>query len=311
MHIQKKQLLGFGGLALVAGITAVAYNLPTSATSAGGDVDVIVQVYNTNFETKIDKPLDGDRYTKSVVNFKETHSKASKVNYYLTYYNEDGTETVYSLSEYDVDVDSGDPDSGVTQFTLDLNNYGGWGAYKFTSVITSSDGRTSEDYVKFNFVSIDTPDDELTVDEDTTKVTINYAATVKILDLTIYDQDGKVVGDFPGYVVKNPETGGSDIVPIDLSGLDLAKGKYTVKVTAYDTYDRAGGAVGSVTVWFNYVPESPNVPVTPDAPNVPDTGALLSSLNISKSDFLITGLIGFTAISVLALFVIKRTNKRK
>ncbi len=310
MHIQKKQLLGFGGLALVAGITAVAYNLPTSATSAGGDVNVVVQVYNTNFETKIQSPLDGSETIENVITFKEIHSKANSVKYYLTHVGENGEPDVtYELTEHEV---VGDLVSGVTEFNLDLNNYGGLGTYIFKSVITSSNDRTSEDAVRFKYIAIETPDDEVKNEDDEIDIEVCYTAGTKILTMDIYDKSGRLVATLNDYIVKNPETGGCETIRIKVDNLDLNTGDYDIVIKSYDDDDKTGDPTGVIIIHLGYTkPDSPNVPVTPDAPNVPDTGALLSSLNISKSDFLITGLIGFTAISVLALFVIKRTNKRK
>lgn len=310
MHIQKKQLLGFGGLALVAGITAVAYNLPTSATSAGGDVDVMVQVYNTNFETKIQSPLDGSETTESVVTFKEMHSRANNVKYYLTHVGENGEPDVtYELTEHEV---VGDLVSGVTEFNLDLDNYGGLGTYIFKSVITSSSDKSGEDSVKFKYISIETPDDEVENEDGEVDIEVCYTAGTKILTMEIYDKAGKLVATLSDYVVKNPVTGGCETIRIKVDNLDLDTGDYDIVIESYDDEDKTGEPTGTITIHLGYTkPDAPNVPDTPDAPNVPDTGALLSALNISKSDFLITGLIGFTTISIIALAVIRRANKRK
>lgn len=310
MHIQKKQLLGFGGLALVAGITAVAYNLPTSATSAGGDVDVMVQVYNTNFETKIQSPLDGSETTESVVTFKEMHSRANNVKYYLTHVGENGEPDVtYELTEHEV---IGDLVSGVTEFNLDLDNYGGLGTYIFKSVITSSSDKSGADFVKFKYIAIETPDDEVENEDGEVDIEVCYTAGNKILTMEIYDKAGKLVATLSDYVVKNPVTGGCETIRIKVDNLDLDTGDYDIVIKSYDDEDKTGEPSGTITIHLGYTkPDAPNVPDTPDAPNVPDTGALLSALNISKSDFLITGLIGFTAISIIALAVIRRANKRK
>ena len=39
--------------------------------------------------------------------------------------------------------------------------------------------------------------------------------------------------------------------------------------------------------------------------------SLLAALNISQADFLITGLIGFMAISLVSLFIIRRSKQDK
>lgn len=300
MQISKKQLLGLGGLAIVVGMTAVAYNLPTNATSVSGNVSVGVSVYSNHFETKIESPLDGDIYTKNNISFKEIHSKAANVKYYLIHVGENGEEdTVYELTDYEV---NGEDVDGSTVFELDLLDYGGFGTYKFRSVITSRDGRTGEDSVMFKYVAIDTPDDKVPVDDGAIEIEVCYAAGVKVLGIEIYDKDGKRVAVANDYIVKNPTTGGCETIRVIVDDLDLNSGDYTVVITAYDDYDKTR-AGGYVTVKFTYT--------APDAPNVPDTGSLISALNISKSDFLITGLIGFTLISVIALFVIKRANRKE
>ena len=306
MRITKKQLLGLSGLAFVAGMTMVACSLPSSAYAAedysvDGNVDVYVYVYSDNFETKIQSPLDGEVFTNSEVHFSEIHSKAKNVKYYLTHVGEDGEpDTVYELTEYEVEGYSVD---GVTEFDLNLNNYGGWGTYIFKSVITSGSGKTGEDSVKFNYAAINIPEEEVPAENGEVKFTIDYAPTVKIVDFDIYDKDGKLVAQVPGYVLNNPTTGGSQNVTLNIDELGIPSGSYTIVATGYDTYDRSGGAVGTDSVKFSYS--------TPDAPNVPDTGSLLGALNIAKGDFLVTGLIGFTVISVIALIVIKRANRKE
>ena len=46
MQLSKKKIVGLGGLALVAGITAVAANVPAGAVSVGGAVDIVVSSDN-------------------------------------------------------------------------------------------------------------------------------------------------------------------------------------------------------------------------------------------------------------------------
>ena len=199
---------------------------------------------------------------------------------------------------------SGDAVSGVTEFSLDLNNYGGFGTYIFKSVITAYGERTSEDAVKFKYTSVETPDDEVEEDEDGgVEFEICYAAGTQVISMTIYSEDSEtVIKELPDYIVKNPETGGCETIKIDPGDIDIASGEYTIIIETYDNIDKDGDPTGTITIRFKHT--------APDAPNVPDTGALLSSLNISKSDFLITGVLGFTVISLIALFVMKRNSKR-
>ena len=84
MQIAKKQLLGFGGLALVVGMTAFATTLPTGAVSQStGDVEIVVQVIGVNFSTDIQSPEDAKIYSNSKIDFFEHHEHAYEVNYFL------------------------------------------------------------------------------------------------------------------------------------------------------------------------------------------------------------------------------------
>ena len=59
MQLSKKKIVGLGGLALVAGITAVAANVPAGAVSVGGAVDIVVEVYSINYSTEIESQWTG------------------------------------------------------------------------------------------------------------------------------------------------------------------------------------------------------------------------------------------------------------
>ena len=201
MQLNKKKVLGLGGLALVAGLTAVAVNVPAGAISASGAVNIVVEVYSINYSTTIESPMDGATYEQPVVQFSETHARVDNVKYYLTNLN---TGVTYELSQYEV---TGEDVSGKTEFTLDLDDYGGYGTYIFRSAIVSHGSHfDDEDSVQFVYAS----------------------------------------------------------------------------------------------------PESPDVPNTGSGNNL---GAFYGSLNIAKSDLLTTGIIGFVAISLLALFVIRKSDK--
>ena len=300
MNSTKKKLLGFGGLAFVIATTAFATTLPTGATSSvGGSVDVVVQVYDVNFATTINKPLDGDVYNVSEISFSETHSHAYRVDYVLYRLNTDGTVAeTYNLSDYTV---TGEDVSGNTNFTLDLNNYGGTGVYVFESIITSSAGTTRTDHVQFTYAAISADQGDVSATATKVDFVANYTAGVKSLSYVLRDSNGKNLTEVFSVNTKTPTTGGSEQLSIDLTELGLSAGEYTIFIVGYEGVDASGDVIGTAAVHFNYSPE---------APNVPDTGSLFSALNISRADYLITGLICFVLISVAALVVIKRSHKK-
>ena len=90
-------------------------------------------------------------------------------------------------------------------------------------------------------------------------------------------------------------------ITIDVTNLDLKSGKYQILTVGHSEKDGAGQTIGTDLVSFNYT--------APDSPDVPDTGSLLAALNISRADYLITGIIGFTAISVAALFIVMKSKR--
>lgn len=304
MRATKKQLLGFGGLALVVGLTTVAYNLPASAeTAVDGNVEVVVQVYNINFETVIEQPQDGDIYTDANVSFQEIHSKAKNVKYYLTFVAADGTKTAHELSEYEV-VSAGDPVDGVTKFNLNLDEFGGYGTYIFESRITGFNDEVRTDHVQFTYAAIRADQKDVSLDEakDETDFRVYYSAGVKSLTYQLYDTNGNAVSKVFSAVTDNPERGGYLDLSAALSGLNLPAGRYFIRITGYSSADASGNVLGTASVYFDYAGASPNVP---------DTGSILSALNISKADYLITGLIGFGLISIIAFFVVKRSGRRE
>ena len=286
MRKQKKQLLGFAGLALVAGMTVFACNLPTNAVSTtGGDADVYVRVYSHTFETKIEAPLDGQIFTDNIVSFAELHSKANNVKYYLTHVGENGySDETFELTEYEV---SGVEVDGRTE-----------------SVITSSTGRTQEDSVKFRFEAIYSPDEEIVSDpsKDTIDVDVYYSAGVKLITFEIQDKNGNRVSRVFGHIASSQTSSGRDMVALNIGNLGIESGEYVIVIKGYDNLDQTGNPIGTDSVKLIYT--------APDSPNVPNTGSLLAALNISSSDFLVTGIIGFIAISVISLFVIKRANRK-
>ncbi|MBQ3469625.1 hypothetical protein IJH16_01480 [Candidatus Saccharibacteria bacterium] len=303
MRKQKKQLLGFAGLALVAGMTVFACNLPTNAVSTtGGDADVYVRVYSHTFETRIEAPLDGQVFTDNIVSFAELHSKANNVKYYLTHVGENGySDETFELTEYEV---SGVEVDGRTEFNLNLDTYGGFGTYIFKSVITSSTGRTQEDSVKFRFEAIYSPDEEIVSDpsKDTIDVDVYYSAGVKLITFEIQDKNGNRVSRVFGHIASSQTSSGRDMVALNIGNLGIESGEYVIVIKGYDNLDQTGNPIGTDSVKLIYT--------APDSPNVPNTGSLLAALNISSSDFLVTGIIGFIAISVISLFVIKRANRK-
>lgn len=299
MKIARKHALGLGCLAIVGAITAFACTLPTGAVSVGGEVEIVVEVYASNSETIINKPQDGEIFNSSVVTFSETHSHAKTVRYYLSKLNSDGT--VASRVEITDQMVEGDDISGTSTFSLDLDDYGGTGTYIFESNMVGIDNLTLTDHVQFTYAAIDAEDPTVSSTGATVSYRVNYTAGVKSLIYQLFDANNNAVSDPFTVNTTDPDNGGYMDIDIDVTNLDLASGTYQILTIGYSEEDGEGTTIGSDIVEFAYT--------SPDSPDVPDTGSLLASLNISRADYLITGIIGFTAISVAALFVVLKSKQ--
>lgn len=299
MQIAKKQLLGFGGLALVVGMTTFASTLPAEAVSVGGNVNIQVQVYGSNTETVINTPKDGDVFNNPVIDFSETHSHSYGTRYTLEKIGADGkAEQTWDLghSEQHDDV------SGTTRFSFDLNNYGGSGVYVIRSFVKTKYGNEEKSMVQFTYATITADQDDVSTSGTTTSFRVKYSAGVKSLTYQLRDASGNALSETNIVNTTSPDTGGYQDLAIDFGGLDLDSGTYYIFISGYEDVDAKGELIGTATISFNYT--------APDAPNVPDTGSILAALNISRVDYLITGIIAFVAISLVALFIIRRSHRK-
>ena len=104
----------------------------------------------------------------------------------------------------------------------------------------------------------------------------------------VYDPDGNLVETVPGGFVNGR---------FNVSFAGLPYGEYKVKVSFWNKYGNPVGNIYVYTVhWYGNVP-------------VPDTGGLFLGLNISREDYLITGLVVFMIIGVVAIGVVARNRR--
>ncbi len=299
MKIARKHALGLGCLAIVGAITAFAFTLPTGAVSVGGSVEVLVEVYSSDSETIINKPQDTDIYSDPIITFSETHSHAKSVRYYLKKLKADGSiESTTEIVEQRID---GINVNGTSTFTLDMNDYGGTGVYIFESVLVGDDSTTHTSHVQFTYAAIQAEEPVVSPTGATVKYRVDYTPGVKSLTYQLFDSKNNPVSEPMTINTNNPAAGGYMDIEIDVTNLDMDSGKYQILTIGHSEENGKGQTIGSDLVSFDYT--------SPDSPNVPDTGSLLSALNISRADYLITGIIGFTAISIAALFVVLKSKQ--
>lgn len=78
-------------------------------------------------------------------------------------------------------------------------------------------------------------------------------------------------------------------------------GKYTAVVVARSA---DGNTISMIRLDTNYAYVNPNVPDTPD------TGFTINNLNITRVDYLVTGLIVFGMVAGFALYLVRRKSRR-
>jgi hypothetical protein len=301
MQIARKHLLGLGCLAIVGAITAFATTLPTGAVSTGGSVDIVVEVYASNAETIIHKPQDGEIFNEPTITFSEMHSHAKSVKYYLKKLNSDGS--IAWTKEIEDQRVEGEDVSGTTTFELNMDENGGTGVYIFESDLIAINDTPLKDSVRFTYAAIQAEEPVVSPTGATVKYRVDYTSGVKSLTYQIFDEKNNAVSEPINVNTTDPEAGGYMDIEIDVTNLDMASGTYKILTTGFAGENGTGMNIGSSLVTFDYT--------SPDSPNVPDTGSLLTSLNISNADYLITGIVGFTAISIAALFIVLKSKKRE
>ena len=293
-----KRMLGFFGLSLVAMMTVVAATMPTPgvlAVASPSAVDTLtVIVVGSAPRGNIVSPENGARVTNPTQPLTVNYEKIKEITVYVNYIDEDGHETGNHILYHESDLDLS---PGVIEQNLALGAGGnGYGQYVIS------------------VVGVDEDDNEVPLDE----VTITYLP-IKA-EAVQNEQDGMVDLRITDYE--------DDVESIDvyLDGVKLAtipKANLD-KVTKLDFGDRESGtytldlraryADGSVV----HVPEGVEVEFdsmfVPET-DVPDTGRFFQNLNISKEDYLVTGLIMFFVFGIVAFGIVtsnrRNTIKRK
>ena len=136
-------------------------------------------------------------------------------------------------------------------------------------------------------------DDGIAEVEGNVVVDVENNDDVVAYEIEVFDENGNPV--ITPIRQEVDESGNINFV-LPLDDLDLPAGLYTITVTGYDE----DGNV--VYIAYTYVRFTP-------IPEVPDTGNLLRTLNISKSDYLTTGLIIFGFSVVIGLFILFRRRR--
>lgn len=303
MKKTQKKILGLLGLTAVGVTTFIAATLPgpeASATSSITDT-ITVRVVSSAPNVDVVEPKDGEVTSDAIQTLKIDHEnvKTITIKMVIVGKDKDGNDLPPVTKTFDITSD-GSPNTSSLEFNLTDPGYG-YGEYTITITGQDASGVKDEETIKFTFLPVitdATPDEEtgdaiLDLDYDEENNDIDH------FEIEIVDENGNVVAPSSPIVVRPPE----NKVTIPFSEYDLPAGKYIIATTAYDADGNA--LYTTYEIFFIYKPTDEE----PEPVPVPNTGGLMQRLNISKSDYLITGLIIFSMVGIAGAVYIVRSKK--
>ena len=333
MKKTQKRVVGFCGLAAVVATTVFAATLPgpdASAATQSGFTDTLnVRVIGEKPLINVTSPTPGKTVVSPVQRVTFTYEGVDNITVKITYTDPDGVTQVIPYGS----VIQPDYAPGSFDDVIDLSGMGyGYGDYVITVEGYGPDGVPSSDSVSFSYypVNVDiettpgTPgsddggdgtggggsdgggtdgggtdgtggasggDYTLNFEYDTESgMAVPIGATVLINN----NDDGRLVKEM------SVEPFPTDTYRLVFANYGLPSGTYKITVrVAYSYKDK------TYYVDYTYI-------VTYKAASmaVPDTGGILGNLNISKSDYLVTGLIVFGIVGVAGFVSVARRGKK-
>lgn len=306
MKKTQKRIVGILSLALVVAMTIFAALLPTpgaSALSGVTDTVILTIVYDIPF-VQIQGPSSGDTIASldEPISIKFDNLKNYKLT--ATYVRSDGTE------EEPFEIATVNDPEAHGEMTYSFKDVGlkyGYGRYVIKLTGEGLDGSATEDSAEFVFAAMNS---EVEEDEETGGIYVDFEydnnapgladdGKIDTIVLNVYDKDGKIIPGLSPITVKAPAK--QVEIPFDDPDLNLPSGKYTIVIQAYNSDGNPLYLEQILTVDY----ERTEVPSTA----VPDTGGMLKNLNISRADYLITGIAVFSIVGIGGIIFINKRSR--
>lgn len=301
MKKTKKRVLGLLGLALVIITTIFAAFLPNPEASAEGGITSVTDTISVRVVGSVPdilniKPVSGSVFIYPDQDLSFDYENVEYLTITIYYTDKDDVEHVIPLLEKD------DPESfvnyipGTYSTSLDLlaEDYG-YGEYRVEIVGIGFNDIKDFETIEFAFYPVvgeanEAEDGKVYLDlqYDTENENINT------IGINIYDENGNLVNTLSPITVNSPDMR----VELPFAENNLPTGNYRIEITAYNA---EGEALYKPYITYYYYEMIP----------VPNTGTLFSNLNISRADYLVTGLIIFFVAAILGIvFVTKGKNSK-
>lgn len=314
MQKRKKQLLGAVGLAAVVAMTAVAVSLPSPEAEAKG-YEAVVRVTvggggpdqpGTTASVSLFGIFDQGEVVTDTSKIQGTSAAVTTVTLTGSYKDKSGKVVTFTVAPENLQVSTTD---GGFEFEIDWKALGIPYDAEVTLVATgkTTDGRSVTDSVRFYYRAATM---QVNVDEKdklgNPQVEIEFNSSVKKMELQVYDKQGNPVfvdseGKPKTIILKESDLDYDTLkhkLYLPMAEYNAASGDYDLVLVAYDA---DGNVLSMNTKTFKY---------ERDTPEIPNTGSLLGDLNISRADYLITGLIAFGAVMAFAIYLMIRRQKR-
>lgn len=303
MKKTKKRVLGLLGLVLVIITTIFAAFLPGPEASAEGGITSVTDTISVRVVGSVPdilnvKPINGSVFIYPDQDLSFDYENVEYLTITIRYTDKDDVEHIIPLLEKDDPESFVDYIPGTYSTPLDLlaEDYG-YGEYRVEIVGIGFNDVKDFETVEFALYPVVGEANE--VDDGKVYLDLQYDTeneNINTIGINIYDENGNLVNVLSPITVNTPDMR----VELPFAENNLPTGNYRIEITAYNA---EGEALYKPYITYYYYEMIP----------VPNTGALFSNLNISRTDYLVTGLIIFFLAAILGIvFIVKgRSNKSR
>ena len=283
MKKTKKRVLGLLGLVLVIVTTIFAAFLPGPEASAEGGITSVTDTISVRVVGSVPdilnvKPINGSVFIYPDQDLSFDYENVEYLTITIRYTDKDDVEHIIPLLEKDDPESFVDyiPGSYSTPLDLLAEDYG-YGEYRVEIVGIGFNDVKDFETVEFALYPVVGEANE--ADDGKVYLDLQYDTeneNINTIGINIYDENGNLVNVLSPITVNTPDMR----VELPFAENNLPTGNYRIEITAYNA---KGEALYKPYITYYYYEMIP----------VPNTGALFSNLNISRTDYLVTGLIIF------------------
>ncbi len=303
MKKTKKRVLGLLGLVLVIITTIFAAFLPGPEASAEGGITSVTDTISVRVVGSVPdilnvKPINGSVFIYPDQDLSFDYENVEYLTITIRYTDKDDVEHIIPLLEKDDPESFVDyiPGSYSTPLDLLAEDYG-YGEYRVE--IVGIGFNDVKDFETVEFALYPVIGEASEADDGKVYLDLQYDTeneNINTIGINIYDENGNLVNVLSPITVNTPDMR----VELPFAENNLPTGNYRIEITAYNV---EGDALYKPYVTYYYYEMIP----------VPNTGTLFSNLNISRTDYLVTGLIIFFLAAILGIiFIVKgRSNKSR